>query len=80
MLGAASPVAPGAEGADGSVRLFLHPCGDGRVAIYPRGDLFSVPKVDLFVFDGHAGIAESLANAGFSIDRFAFQCRGARKA
>ena len=66
VLGGASPVAPGVEGAGCSVRLFLHPRGDRRMAIYPRGDLFSVPKVDLLVFNVHAGIVERLANAGFS--------------
>ena len=66
MLGAASPVRPGAEGTDGSgLGLLFHPDGDRRVPIDPHSDLVGVAKVDLIIVDGQTGVTKRLPNAGF---------------
>lgn len=67
VLGAASPVSPGAEGADGSrLGLLLQPRGDNRVMVRPCGDLAGVAKPDLNVVDGQASATKGFPDARLS--------------
>ena len=67
MLGAAGPVNPGPEGANGSgLGLLLQLRGDNRVMVRPCGDLAGVAKPDLNVVDGQASTTKGIPDARLS--------------